>query len=71
MSAIHEVAEKIEHASHPPEAAHHGSSASGTLIGVTMAVMGVMLAICSAMVGAERTSLIETMVLQSNKWGVH
>jgi len=69
MSGVHEVAEKIEHASHPPSA--HRGSASGILIGVTMAVLGVMLAISSAMVGAQRTELIETMILQSNKLGLY
>lgn len=69
MSGVHEVAEKIEHASHPPSA--HAGSASGILIGVTMAVLGVMLAICSAMVGGQRTELIQAMVLQANKLGLY
>jgi NADH dehydrogenase/NADH:ubiquinone oxidoreductase subunit G len=69
MSAVHELAEKIEHMSHGP-GSHGEHKASGTHIGITMAVLGVMLALCSALVGAQRTELIESMVLQSTKWGV-
>jgi hypothetical protein len=69
MSAVHELAEKIEHMSHGP-GGHGEHKASGTHIGITMAVLGVMLALCSALVGAQRTELIESMVLQSTKWGV-
>ena len=36
-----------------------------------MAVLGVMLALCAALVGSQRTDLISTMVEQSNKWGVY
>src|SRR5262250_2482357 len=81
MNPAHELAEKIEHMSH--EAAHNGhgggghgghgaeaGKASGKLIGITMALLGVMLALCSAMVGGQRTLLIQTMVSQSTKWGV-
>jgi hypothetical protein len=66
MSGLHELAEKIEHTAH---AGGHGGQASSTHIGITMAVLGVMLAFCSALVGAQRTLLIETMVTQSTKWG--
>ena len=72
MSGVHELAEKIEHMSHG-HGGHGGAEqgkASGTHIGITMAVLGVMLALCSALVGAQRTLLIESMVLQSTKWGV-
>ena len=68
MSGVHELAEKIEHVAH--ESLHPGSGrANGTHVGITMAVLGVMLAVCSAMVGGERTSLVATMVRQSTKWG--
>jgi hypothetical protein len=71
MSAVHELAEKIEHTAHG-DGGHgsHGGKASGAHIGITMAVLGVMLALCSALVGAQRTMLIETMVTQSTKWGL-
>ena len=36
-----------------------------------MAVLGVMLAMCAALVGSQRTSLIKTMVEQSNEWGIY
>jgi hypothetical protein len=51
----HEITEKIEHAAHEP----------GNLtryIGLTIAVVGVLMALCSAEVGAARTELIATMV---------
>src|SRR5262249_49078429 len=73
MSAVHELAEKIEHMSHGGGHGGHGShggKASGTHIGITMAILGVMLALCSALVRAPGTLLIETMVTQSTKWGV-
>jgi hypothetical protein len=65
MSA-HEIAEKIEHATHA-----NGHAGSGKHIGITMAILGVMLAFSAAMVGSQRTELIKTMVQQSNKWGVY
>jgi hypothetical protein len=71
--SVHELAEKIEHMAHGGghgEHGGHGHKASGTHIGITMAVLGVMLALCSALVGGQRTELIETMVTQSTKWGL-
>lgn len=70
-NAVHELAEKIEHMSHGGHGGHEEGKASGRLIGITMAVLGVMLALCSAMVGGQRTELIATMVAQSNKWGLY
>lgn len=76
MAAPTELLEKMEHAGH---AAHghgdghghggggHGAS-TGKLIGITMAILGVMLAFCAAMVGDARTDLVATMVDQSNTW---
>ena len=64
--AIHELAEHIEHA----KGGHgegHGKGGPSRGIGITMALLGVMLAFCAAMVGASRTELIATMVEQSNK----
>jgi hypothetical protein len=69
MGAIEEIKEHIEHASHE----HHdpAKKAVGKPIGVTMAILGVMLAVCAAFLGAERTELIRAMVEQSNKFGVY
>jgi hypothetical protein len=61
MASAHETLEQAEHAAH---AGHSGKT--GTYIGLTMAVLGVMLALCSALVGAERTEIIKTMVEQQN-----
>ncbi len=65
---MHETHELFEHMEHAKHEAHKGP---GTAIGITMAVLGVMLAFCAAMVGAERTELIKTMVEQSNRWGMY
>jgi hypothetical protein len=64
--STHEIVEKIEHAAHA-----EGHVGSGKHIGITMAILGVMLAFSAAMVGSQRTELIKTMVQQSNKWGIY
>ena len=67
--AIHELAEHIEHAKGGHGEGHgggHGGPSKG--IGITMALLGVMLAFCAAMVGSARTDLIATMVEQSNRF---
>jgi hypothetical protein len=51
----HELHEKIEHAGH---AGGHLSQ----WIGITVAILGVLMALCTAQVGAARTELIATMV---------
>jgi hypothetical protein len=69
--ALHELAEHIEHAKGGHGEGGHGGdhgSGPGRAIGITMAILGVMLAFCAAMVGAARTELIATMVEQSNKF---
>jgi hypothetical protein len=68
--SIHEIAEHVEHAAH---GSGHGSGHGGVskYIGITMALLGVMVAFCSAMVGAERTELIKAMVEQSTKNGIY
>jgi len=63
MNEAHELAEKIEHAAH---GSHGHGGGVGRLAGITMAILGVMLALCAAMVGGARTELISTMVEQSN-----
>jgi hypothetical protein len=69
--ALHELVEHIEHAKghgegHGEGHGGHGGPSKG--IGITMAILGVMLAFCAAMVGAARTELIATMVEQANKF---
>src|SRR6185312_3134334 len=69
-----EHAEHIAHASHGGGDHGHGGghddhaaqSRLGTFIGITMAVLGVILAYCAAEVGDERTELIQTLVEQQN-----
>jgi hypothetical protein len=56
-----ELHKKIEHAAHEGE----DSSRLPQLIGITVAVLGVLMAMCSAQVGAARTALIATMVEES------
>jgi hypothetical protein len=65
----HELAEQIEHAGGGN--GHGGHGGPGRAIGITMALLGVMLAFCAAMVGGARTELIATMIEQSNKLGVY
>jgi hypothetical protein len=55
----HEIHEHIEHAGH---AGHEGGGKLPQVIGVTVALLGVLMALCSAQVGAARTELIATMV---------
>ncbi len=77
MNAVHELAEKIEHVAHSEHPGGHGGhghpkgKASGRVVGITMAVLGVMLAFCSAQVGAQRTELMRAMVMQSTKYGFY
>jgi hypothetical protein len=61
----HEVHEQIEHAGH--EGGHHGGLARW--IGITIAILGVLLALCSAQLGAARTELISTMVEENSAKG--
>ncbi len=71
MSEVSEALERAEHTEHAKHAGHaehgggHGPS-GGRAMGLTMAVLGVLLAFCAAIVGSERTELIKTMVEQSN-----
>jgi hypothetical protein len=46
----------------------HASPAKG--IGITMALLGVMLAVCAALVGSARTELVASTIDQANKIGV-
>jgi hypothetical protein len=67
--SLHEIAEHIEHAAHG--GGGHGGSGVARYIGITMALLGVMVAFCSAMVGAQRTELIKAMVEQSTRMGTY
>jgi hypothetical protein len=69
MPDLHEISEHIEHAKHADE--HGGHGGPGKAIGITMAILGVMLAFCAAMVGAARTELVATMVEQANKFSLY
>jgi hypothetical protein len=73
VSEATELLEHMEHAGHGGGHGHgdHGKAGPGKAIGITMAILGVMLALCAAMVGSQRTDLIKTMVEQSNKWGIY
>lgn len=70
MPELHEIAEHIEHAGGGHGEAH-GGHGPGKAIGITMAILGVMLAFCAAMVGSARTELIATMVEQSNRFSLY
>jgi Domain of unknown function (DUF4337) len=71
-----EHAEHISHAGHGHGDEHGGGGGHGgdhdaggnlgTYIGITMAVLGVVLAFCAARVGAERTELIRSLVEQQH-----
>jgi hypothetical protein len=56
----HEIHEQIEHAGHDSS-----GSRLPQFIGITIAILGVLMALCSAQVGAARTELIATMVEES------
>jgi hypothetical protein len=72
MSEATELLEKMEEAAGHGHGEHGaGGHGPGKMIGITMAILGVMLAFCAAMVGSERTELIKATVEQSNKWGVY
>ena len=63
-------------AAHAPAGAHAAppdahAKGPGRGIGITMALLGVMLALCAALVGSHRTDLIKTTVVQANAWGLY
>jgi hypothetical protein len=59
MSEAHEDLERAEHA------AHGGGHSGNKLIGLTMALIGVLIAFCAALVGSERNELTRTMIEQT------
>lgn len=60
---MHDLHEHIEHAGHEGHDKHSGRLPQ--FIGITIAILGVIMALCSAQVGAGRTELIATMVEES------
>jgi hypothetical protein len=69
--SLHELAEQIEHAHHHSQHGPSHGAGPTKAIGISMAVLGVLLALSAAMVGSQRTELIKAMVLQSNKFGFY
>ena len=61
MSGAHQHLEHAEHAAHG--GGHRGSTTK--YIGVTMALIGALIAFCAAMVGSERNELTRTMIEQT------
>src|SRR5215468_8352495 len=55
--------QNLEHAEHAAHSGHHVGQ--NKLFGVTMALIGVLIAFCSAMVGSERNELTRTMIQQT------
>lgn len=62
----HELIEKSNEAHEHDNGGGHGHGSMSRYIGMTMATLGVILALTSAMVGSARTALIATMVQQTN-----
>ena len=70
-----EALEALEHAEHAAHAAHAGghdhaapdgkAHAPSKLIGLTMALIGVLIAFCAALVGGERNELTRSMIEQT------
>src|SRR5882724_1268034 len=64
MPGAHQNMEHAEHVAH--SGGDHG--ASNKHIGVTMAIIGALIAFCSAMVGSERNELTRTMMDQTQAY---
>lgn len=67
MAKAKETLEHMGHAAHAGSHDHghgHGAPQFSTHVGVTMAVLGVILAFASAKVGGERTELVKALVEQ-------
>ena len=69
MPGAHEALEHAEHAAHAGGHGHEPAGGKppgpGKLIGLTMALIGVLIAFCAALVGAERNELTRTMIEQT------
>ena len=59
--------QNMEHAEHAAHSGHHSQDhgSHNKLFGVTMALTGVLIAFCSAMVGSERNELTRAMIEQT------
>src|SRR6266496_4699666 len=63
--------QKLEHAEHAAHAGHgegehkHEGFSQNKVFGVTMALIGVLIAFCAAMVGSERNELTRAMIEQT------
>jgi Domain of unknown function (DUF4337) len=57
----------LEHAEHTTHAAHGGDH--GKYIGLTMAVIGVLVAVCAALVGGSRNEMMRAMIEQTQASG--
>jgi len=63
MSEVVEAMERAEHVEHSGHGGgHHGSS---KLIGLTMGLIGVLIALCAALVGGERNEMSRVMIEQT------
>ena len=58
--------EKLEHAEHASHGGGHGGG--NKIFGVTMALLGVLIALSGAMVGSERNELTRAMIESRRKW---
>lgn len=66
MGEISELTEHIEHAAHGAEHAEdEGRKKLSRAIGITMALLGVLVAVCAALVSGARTELLATLVGQT------
>jgi uncharacterized protein DUF4337 len=59
------VTHTLEHAEHAAHGAHKDQDGNGKSIGLTMAILGVLLAFCAAEVGQQRTELTKSLVEQT------
>jgi hypothetical protein len=68
MDEATETLDHMHHAAHAGEHSQHNQQPDRfpTYVGITMAVLGVLLAFASAKVGGERTELIKSMVEQED-----
>ena len=60
------AAESLEHAHHVAHGGGHESSPLSTRVGITIAILGVILAFAAAKVGGERTELTQALVDQQH-----
>lgn len=61
-----ERAEKVEHVAHAEHADHGGHGGTkNKLIGLTMGLIGVLIALCAALVGGERNEMTRAMIEQT------